>query len=123
MALERRVRALVDIDSLPVDVLRAKEREMDESRTDGVVGEAIDQDETAGIAVLECRVEKEDNRPGACVCVCTPLRAPIGAHGDIGRQSARDPCSVYIHLDATSTPFPWAPGLHDAVSSVASRSS
>ena len=50
---------LVDFDRLPVNVLGAPQREMDQAGADGAVGHAVDQDEAAGIAVLGVGVERD----------------------------------------------------------------
>jgi hypothetical protein len=41
-----------DVERLPVDVLRAPQREVHQARADGVVGEPVDQDEPAKVAVV-----------------------------------------------------------------------
>ena len=62
LALERGARArLVDVERLPVDVLRAAQREVEQAGADGGVGQPVDQDEAAGVAVL--RVGVEGDRP------------------------------------------------------------
>ena len=60
--VERRVGLLVDLDRLPVDVLRAAQREVQQARADRVVGQAVDQDEAAGIAIF--RVGDRTRSPG-----------------------------------------------------------
>lgn len=49
--------ALVDFDRLPMNVFGAAEREMNQARADGAIGQAIDQDETAGVAVLNVGIK------------------------------------------------------------------
>src|SRR5450759_2793474 len=48
---------LVDLDRLPVDVLRTAQRKVQETGGDRVVGQAVDQDEAAGIAIFRVRIE------------------------------------------------------------------
>ena len=55
--LSRGVRRLVDVERLPVDVLRAAQREVEHPGADRLVGEPVDQDEAAGVAVLVVGVE------------------------------------------------------------------
>ena len=49
---ERGARLLVHIDGLPVDVGGAPQGEVDDAHADGAVGEAVDDDEAAEVAVL-----------------------------------------------------------------------
>src|SRR2546422_5123243 len=53
------MRLLVDLDRLPMDVLRASKREMQRARADGVVRWPVDDDEAAGVAVLFVWVERD----------------------------------------------------------------
>ena len=53
------MRLLVDLDRLPVDVLRAAQREVQQPRADRVVGQPVDQDEAAGVAVLRVGIERD----------------------------------------------------------------
>src|SRR5581483_11511188 len=57
LRLERRACRRIDLDRLSADVVRATKRELEEPRADGVVRDAVDEDEAAGIAVLHVRVE------------------------------------------------------------------
>ena len=50
---------LVDLDRLPVHVVRAAQREVQQPGTDGVVGDAIDEDEAAHVAVFGVGVERD----------------------------------------------------------------
>ena len=50
---------LVDPDVLPVDVVRAPQREVQQAGTDRVLGELVDDDEPAGVAVVGVRVERD----------------------------------------------------------------
>src|SRR5678815_4002269 len=52
-----RVRTLVDVDRLPVNVLRPTQCKVDEAGADRVVREAIDQNEAAGVRVLVIRIK------------------------------------------------------------------
>ena len=45
-------RRLVHVERLPMDVGGAAQREVDEAHADRVVGEAVDDDEAAEVAVL-----------------------------------------------------------------------
>ena len=47
LALLRRMRLAADVDMLPVDVLRAAQREVDHAGGDRRVGQLVDQDEAA----------------------------------------------------------------------------
>ena len=51
--------ALVDVERLPVHVLRAAQREMQQSRPHRRVAQAIDQDETAQLAAFAVRLEDD----------------------------------------------------------------
>ena len=62
LALERRARRLVDVERLPVDVGGAPQREADHARADGLVGEPVDQDEAAGVAVRRRRDRRRSAR-------------------------------------------------------------
>ena len=57
VALERRMGALIDLDRLPMDVLRPAQRKVQQPRADGVVGQPIDNDEAARVPVFGVRVE------------------------------------------------------------------
>ena len=52
------MRALVDLDRLPVDVVGASQREVEQPGADGVVGQPVDDDESAHVAVLDVRIER-----------------------------------------------------------------
>ena len=55
--LERGVCAAVDVDGLPVHVLRAAQGKVQHAGAHGVVGEAVDHDEAAQVAVLRIGFE------------------------------------------------------------------
>src|SRR5207248_1213584 len=57
LRLEARPRGAVDLERLPRDVVRAAQGKMEQPGADGVVGDAVDEDEAAGVAVLRVRVE------------------------------------------------------------------
>ena len=57
LLLERRALGLADQQRLPVDIGAAPQPEGDHAGADRAVGEAIDDDEGAGLAVLGVRVE------------------------------------------------------------------
>jgi hypothetical protein len=59
LALELGPRALVHVERLPVDVVGPAQRELQQACADGVVREPVDQDETAGLAVVAVRVERD----------------------------------------------------------------
>ena len=59
LALDAGPRRLVHVERLPVDVLRAAQREMHQPGAHGRVGQAVDQDEAARIAVLGIRIERD----------------------------------------------------------------
>ena len=50
---------LVDLDVLPVDVVRAAQGEVQQTGADGDVGELVDHDEAAGVTVDVVRVERD----------------------------------------------------------------
>ncbi|MCY1433675.1 hypothetical protein D9M71_497110 [compost metagenome] len=52
LPLEGGVRLLVNVNRLPVDVLRATQGKVQESGADRIVGQAVNHDETAGIAIF-----------------------------------------------------------------------
>ena len=57
LALERGTRRLVDVDVLYVDIVGAAQRELQHPGAHGLVGQPVDQDEAAGVAVLGVGVE------------------------------------------------------------------
>ena len=61
MALDRRARGAVGAEVLPRQVGRTPEREADHARSDRAVGDPVDQDEVAGVAVV--RIGIEGGRP------------------------------------------------------------
>ena len=63
LLLERGALGLADRERLPVDVGGAAQPEGDHAGADGVVGEAVDQDEGAGLAVLGVGVERDRRAP------------------------------------------------------------
>ncbi len=54
-----RARVLVDFGRLPVDVLRAAQREVQHAGADRPVAEAVDDDEAAHVAVVGVRIERD----------------------------------------------------------------
>src|SRR5215471_983203 len=52
-----RAQLLVDVERLPVDVLRTAQREVDEAGADGTVGDAVDEDEAAEGAIVRVGLE------------------------------------------------------------------
>ena len=60
------MRIAIDIDGLPMDVVRAPEREIDHARADGRVGDPVDQDEAAEIGGFrrKARTESGDRSKG-----------------------------------------------------------
>ena len=50
---------LVDGERLPLDVGGAPQAELDHARSDRGMGEAVDQDEAAGLGILGVRIEHE----------------------------------------------------------------
>ena len=58
LSLQLGARLLVDVERLPVHVLRAAQREVQQAGADRVVGDAVDQDEPAEIAVLARRARR-----------------------------------------------------------------
>ena len=62
---------LVDPDVLPVDVVRTAQREVQQAGTDRDVGQLVDDDEAAGVAVVGVRVERD-----------RPVEADV-AHADL----------------------------------------
>src|SRR5204863_515073 len=59
LSLLPRACLLVDVHRLPVHVLRAAQREVDQPGADGVVGEAVDEDEAAERAILAVGLERD----------------------------------------------------------------
>ncbi len=53
------MRRTIDLDRLPVDILRAPQREMQHARADGAVGDLVDQDEAAKVAVGLVGLERD----------------------------------------------------------------
>src|SRR5207248_10522704 len=59
LSLLPRACLLVDVHRLPVHVLRAAQSEVDQPGADGVVGEAVDEDEAAESAILAVGLERD----------------------------------------------------------------
>src|SRR4051812_16219625 len=59
LALDRRARRAIDRKVLGMDVVRAAQREVQHARADGLIGEAIDDDKAAGVAVMRIRIERD----------------------------------------------------------------
>jgi hypothetical protein len=59
VAVHAHARALVDFQRLPVDVLRAAQREVQHAGADGLVAQPVDDDEAAHVAVLRVGVERD----------------------------------------------------------------
>ena len=58
-ALMRGAGGLVDLGRLPVDVGRAAQREVDHPAADRRIGDAVDQDEGAHLAVFAVGIERD----------------------------------------------------------------
>ena len=80
-------RGLVDVDGLPVNVVRSTQRVRDHARTDSAVGKAVDEDEATGVTVADVRVER-DRSIETEVAHTDFVEREIGA-SEIGRPRAR----------------------------------
>ena len=59
LVLEARMHGAINIDSLPMHVLRAAQREVEHARSDGAVGQLVDQDEATERAAFSISFEDD----------------------------------------------------------------
>ncbi len=59
LSLQRRARMFVHIERLPMNVLGTTQSEAEQARADRVIGDLVDQDEAAGLAIVRVGIERD----------------------------------------------------------------